>query len=344
MKLATIEIISDVYKHPNADSLDIVKVLGYQLVTQIGLHEKGKKIIYVRPDTVLPLDQTWSEGYRDYAPTRVKAIKLRKEWSEGIIVTFEQVDENLICSGLLSLKVGQEVSDIIGVTKYEPPAPQDIWAVGYLPTDIPITDEERWENLVGTDQLPLGEKVDLLLKIDGSSTTVFAKHTIDMKEDFMALSVGVCGRKLAYKLDSENDYVRITKANHVITKLTDFMKRNKIADSIALRGEIYGEGIQSGNKNPSSKRKKGFAIFSVFNITKREYARKGDPLYFLDIAEDLGIETVPVIARDVVLTQELIDYYSTGIKTLNNEPFEGVVVQHANGSFKIINKDYDSKK
>ena len=96
--------------------------------------------------------------------------------------------------------------------------------------------------------------------------------------------------------------------------------------------------------NPHSKENEGWAMFSVYNIEKREYEKKGSEFYFLSIADELDLPTVQVVERDVVLTQELIDKYSTGITKLNGKPFEGVVVQHAGGSFKIINKDYDSKK
>ena len=51
-----------------------------------------------------------------------------------------------------------------------------------------------------------------------------------------------------------------------------------------------------------------------------------------------------VIEMDVVLTPELVNHYSSGIEKLNGNLFEGVVVKHSNGTFKIINKHYDSKK
>jgi hypothetical protein len=85
-------------------------------------------------------------------------------------------------------------------------------------------------------------------------------------------------------------------------------------------------------------------MFSTYLINERRYARKGEPLYFLTIAGQLGLPTVDVVEKDVVLTKELIEKYSSGIKELNGKPFEGVVVQHSRGSFKIINKHYDSQK
>lgn len=85
MKIASIEKLISVEPHPNADRLDIVKVLGYQCVTERGLHNAGDLIVYIQPDSVLPEDAEWAESYRKYSPKRIKAVKLRGEWSEGVI-------------------------------------------------------------------------------------------------------------------------------------------------------------------------------------------------------------------------------------------------------------------
>ncbi len=137
MKDATIEIISEVKAHPNADRLDLVKILGFQCVTQKGLYQGGEKIVYIRPDAVLPLE-SWTEEYRKYSPKRIKAVKLRQAWSEGIIVPF-----NILPIDLSNREVGEDVGEVIGVVHYEPPAPQDLQAKGGLPYGIGKTDEER---------------------------------------------------------------------------------------------------------------------------------------------------------------------------------------------------------
>lgn len=87
-----------------------------------------------------------------------------------------------------------------------------------------------------------------------------------------------------------------------------------------------------------------FYMFSVFFPEIREYGNKGTSLYFENIAKVLDLPTVEFLERDVVLTQELIDKYSTGLEKINEKKFEGVVIKHKNGSFKVINKHYDSKK
>jgi len=350
-KIASIEKIVEVCDHPNADRLDLIKVLGYQCVTQKGLHKTGDTIIYIQPDSILP-EQPWAEGYRVYSPSRIKAVKLRGEYSEGIIVRLEQVAEFLPADG--DIQEGDDMAAILGVEHYEPPAPQDLSAKGLLPFGIPKTDEERWENIVSV--LPIGETVDVTLKVDGQSWSAYYKLDQD--------AFGVLGRTMEYKLECGNRYTAQIARYGIEEKLRAFGQKHNV--SICIRGESYGEGLQNFAHNPHAKEKAGLALFSVYLIDERRYARKGDPFYFDIVAAELDLPTVEFIERDVVLTEELIQKYSVGIDKINGKPFEGVVVNHgayvkpktiqtpdgdkvvdytySPGSFKIINKNYDSKK
>jgi RNA ligase (TIGR02306 family) len=356
-KIASVERLLSVEPHSNADRLDVVKVLGYQCVTERGLHKEGDLIIYIQPDSVLPVDAEWAEGYRKYSPGRIKAVKLRGEWSEGIIVKFEQVQDKLILN--VSTE-GFDVAELLGITHYEPPAPQDLSAKGLLPFGIPKTDEERWENMVG--RLPIGYPVDVTLKVDGQSWSAY--YNVETKE------FGVLGRTMEYKEDAQNKYTAQIERYDIKRKLINYCEL--LGVSLCIRGESYGEGIQSFDKNPHSKEKPGLAIFSVYNIKERKYARPGDQHYFIDLCANIGLPTVPILERNVILTRELVDKYSTGIKKIDGKPFEGVVINHGAytlekeirtielpdgtlkdvggtmeyvaNSFKIISKEYDANK
>lgn len=95
MKLATIEKIKEIYPHPNADSLEFVKVLGYQCIVPKGKWKIGDWCILIQPDTVLP-DAEWAQGYKKYSPTRVKAIKLRGLYSFGIVESLNILQQHNI--------------------------------------------------------------------------------------------------------------------------------------------------------------------------------------------------------------------------------------------------------
>jgi RNA ligase (TIGR02306 family) len=158
MKLATVETVTAVLPHHNADSLEIVRVLGYECIVQKDKFAVGHRVILIQPDTVLP-DEPWAAVFRARS-NRVKACKLRGVWSFGIVMPISTWPALVAYGDIVS---GTEVSEIIGVSKYEPPAPQDLSAAGFLPCGLPKTDEERWQNI---SDLPFGEVCDITLKID----------------------------------------------------------------------------------------------------------------------------------------------------------------------------------
>lgn len=326
MRDATIEIISEVKPHPNADRLDLVKILGFQCVTQKGLYKGGEKIVYIRPDSVLPLE-SWTEDYRKYSPKRIKAVKLREVFSEGIVVRFD-----LLPIDISHMNVGDDVSELLGVIHYEAPQPQDLQAKGYLPHGIGPTDELRYENII--DELPYGEFVDVTLKYDGQSASFYYNLETD--------EFGVLGRNLEMKLDAVNNYTAHVDRYNIKNKLIAYCKEH--GRSLCIRGESYGQGIQSSGNNPSSQKPKGWVMFSVYDMGERKYFRKGSEHYFKDVAQKMDLPYVDIIEEDVELTKELLEKYSVGIDKLNGKPFEGVVINHSKGSFKVINKSYDSKK
>ncbi len=333
MKLASVEQIKEVKPHFGADRLDLVTILGYQLVTEKGLHQAGDIVVYIQPDTILPEDP-WAETYRKYSPKRVKAVKLRGEWSEGIIVRFEQLDSTYpFFGGCIDEWVGVDVSELIGVTKYERPVPQELNAIGGLPLGIPKTDEERWENLK-EHELHIGKVADVTLKVDGQSCSFY----YDLEND----KFGTLGRTLEFNNEASNNYTAHIERHDIKNKLIEYCKTHGV--SLCLRGESYGQGIQAFDTNPHGKKEKGIAFFSVFNIKKHEYEHKGSQFYFRNVCKDLDLPTVDIVEEDVIITQELIDKYSKELKKLNGSLFEGVVINTDTDTYKIINKNYDSQK
>ncbi len=325
MKLASIETIKTLEKHPNADALDIATVLGYRCIVARDAFSVGEKVVLIQPDTVLP-DEPWAEMFRKRS-NRVKACRLRGEWSFGIVMPVSTWPD-------LSLEVGSEVSEIIGVSKYEPPAPQDLSAAGYLPRGLPKTDEERWQNI---EALPYGEVCDITLKIDGSSLSVFARKLEDGTWE-----TGITSRSLCLKADCDNKYTRGVAKYDILNKLLAYCQKHDV--SLSLRGELYGNGIQGFGKNPHGQLPLDFAAFSVYNMDELKYEGPNNTHYYEKVCTELNIPTVPMLEKAVILTPEHIDKYSMLIDKVDGKPFEGVVVKHKEGSFKIINLQYDERK
>jgi RNA ligase (TIGR02306 family) len=340
LKLATIELVTAVTPHSNADALDFVHVLGYDCIVSRGSFAAGDRVVLIQPDTVLPNDRAWcAETLKYTSKGRVKAARLRGQWSMGLVMPLSILPD---CIRLAPFDAeGCEVSGDLGITKYEPPLPQNQDAKGGLPFGIPKTDEDRWQNIRDLGDLE-GELVDVTLKIDGSSFTAFCVLPADSGQEEVA--VGICSRSLEMKMDegATNQWLEAARMTNVVAKLRDYCLFHGV--SLALRGEVYGTGIQSMAVNPHSRKPRGVAFFSVWNVRERRYEGPSDPHYLFNVCEALCLPNVPVMHRDAPLTADLIRRYDSELEAINGEPFEGVVVRGKFGSFKVVNKHYDSKK
>lgn len=335
MKLASIELISEITLHPNADKLELAKVLGYTCIVEKGKFKVNDAVVLIQPDTVLP-DKPWADFFKKRS-SRVKALRLRGQWSFGIVMPLSTVVDPLFFAdqyGDAKDHVGVDIAHILGVTKYEAPVPQQLDAKGLLPFGLNKTDEERWQNI---HDLPFGEPIVVTAKIDGQSATYYCHKNRQTGE----WTTGICSRSLEMKPECSNNYTRINEKYRILDKLLVYCKKHDA--SLALRGEIFGAGIQGHAVNPHSKLPLNFAAFSIYNFDTFSYENVKDKHYYLNVCQELDIATVPTI-ETAKLTPELIKKYAEDISEINGKPFEGVVIKHSKGSFKVINLAYDERK
>jgi tRNA-binding EMAP/Myf-like protein len=106
--------IEKVEKHPNADALELIKVSGYDysIVSKIGDFKVGDLGIFIEPDYVVPTtNQVFAflkKGNKD--TQRITVRRLRGIWSEGLLIKAESHH-----------KVGDNVMEEYGITRWEPP-------------------------------------------------------------------------------------------------------------------------------------------------------------------------------------------------------------------------------
>lgn len=328
--LASIQRVDKVYKHPNASRLSIVEINNYRCITGLDTFQPNDLCVLIQPDSVLP-DQDWAIPYKKFAPNRIKAQKIRGEWSFGLALPINDIGMMLD-----EYYVGLDVTNVLGITKYvnlELENNLDARRCG-LPYSIVKTDETIYLGIQNLQQY-FGKRVDISVKVDGQSCTIYYKDG-----DF-----GICSRTNDYKLDRQNAFTAHNERYNLQEKLTKFCVDNKV--NLALRGESYGPKIQGFKHNPWSKKPHGLALFSVWNIDAMHYERLDSPYYIHKLAPQLGLPTVPILEKDVLFRNEHITKYKNA-DTINygegDVSFEGVVVQSNFGSFKIINMEYDSKK
>lgn len=107
--------IGKVEKHPNADSLSITQVHGgYPVIFKTGDYKTGDLAVYVPVDSIVPDTEQWKwlapagASLRD-KDRRIKAKRLRGVFSMG-----------LITEAFPGMREGEDVSKLLGITKYEP--------------------------------------------------------------------------------------------------------------------------------------------------------------------------------------------------------------------------------
>lgn len=335
MKLASLEIIKNIRKHPNADSLDIAEVLGWQVVVKTGIHKEGDEVIFITIDSIVPKCQ-WSEFLVDPKnpdkPLRVKNIKLRGEYSSGIVIPLSefplQFTETIV--------VGEDLTTLLGVTKYIKELPANLSGenVGDFPSHIASkTDEDNGLNDpdVVNSVLYSSPEVTITQKIDGSSITLIVENG-ELKQ--------VCSRNLSKKETEKSTFWKAARKLSIPTGWSG-----------VIQGEMAGNGIQ---KNPL--KINDIKIF-VFQIKTNHIYMSYDVMKkFCD--EELKCDVVPLIAKlnidssvrlwnnPLQKLQELADKqkYPSGLIA------EGIVVRPSHYprsresrrpmGFKLINRNY----
>lgn len=117
--------IGEILPHPNADKLELTYVMdgAYQIVIGKGNFKTGDLAVYVQPDSVVPQTEPfrwlWADhvGIDGVVPERRRRVtvkKLRKEWSEGLLMPVKDFPE------LGIYPEGDDVSDLLGITHYDP--------------------------------------------------------------------------------------------------------------------------------------------------------------------------------------------------------------------------------
>jgi len=219
--------VGSVIKHPNADRLDIVTVKGWQCITPRNSYGVNDLVIYVPIDAVFPQTLSDKINITKYLHSqRVKTAKLRGVISQGVIMS---VDEVPGCTE------GQDVSEVLGITKWEPPLPGACTSGTPRPQHpdfLRYTDIENLKNY--PDVLQIGEEVVLTEKIHG--TNFRAANIINEKDGEVGhAGIHAGSHRMDFVDTPENLY---WKAAHMY-KLDEILP-----PGYQIFGEIYGRGVQ----------------------------------------------------------------------------------------------------
>ena len=288
-------------KHPNADTLSIATVRGWQCVVRTADFQDSfgntiKLGAYIPIGTVMPELPEWE--FLKPRHYRVETIKLRDYLSQGLLIPARE--------GWVE---GQDVTEELGVKKYEEPIPTDM--AGILMQSPPGF--QKYTDIQNFNDYPRvfdpNDEVVVTEKIHGSNV----RYAIIGGTFY----VGSHTRCLDPECAETNLYWQVARKYDVEAKLRTLF----LNSDIQIFGEVYGPGVQDlhyGLKEP------GLAIFDI--LVHGTYAKD----YHIDrLARETGIPRVPVLYRGKFNT--LVLKHAGGPSTLDRDTVrEGIVMRSEN--------------
>ena len=292
-KMATIRKIDALRPIVGADAIECAIVGGWTCVVKKGEYTAGDLAVYCEIDSWIPYEVApfLSKGnfphvYNEVKGERLRTVKLRGQLSQGLLLPLKELYGLL--QGLNNHFEGQDVSENLGIVKYEAPIPASLAGEvkGMFPSVIPKTDQERIQNLSVELEEWKAEKLtwEVTEKLDGSSMTVYI---IDGE-------VGVCSRNLDLKPNKDNSLWATAYKNEINVKLIQSLS------NLAIQGELVGSGIQG---NMYKMRGQDFYVYDIYDIDAGRYFTPAERVAYCKVWD---IKHVPVFKSDFMLTTETV--------------------------------------
>lgn len=332
--LATIEQVAYTKPIPDADAVEAVGIRGWEVVSGKGNFSEGDKCVYFEIDSMLDVGdprfafleprgvRTDAEGRKGHV---LKTIRLRGKYSQGLALPLSEFPE------LTGLPVGEDVTDVLGVWKWDAPVPAELsgQAIGMRPSWIWKTGAERIQN-VADEVLPM-EGVYATEKIDGASASFGIKDGI----------FHVCTHNVDLVENPSNTLWKLAAEHDIETKMADVMFRHGL-ETLVIQGEAYGEGL---NGNRLGLKGHHFAVFNI-EANGMTVSMALNPQY-------IDLPSVPVLDIEPPTTLEEALEQADGMKSkLSKDRLaEGIVWRRVDSldlgpkrAVKVISNKYLSKE
>lgn len=127
-KLASIQTIIDLQPIDGADNIELASILGWHVVVKKNEFNIGSKCIYFEIDSIIPYDKEECFAFLEKCKGRIKTQKLRGVYSQGLAMPLNNLPDSFIdkyykpYNNWDKLEIGTDVTDDLGVTKYDPEA------------------------------------------------------------------------------------------------------------------------------------------------------------------------------------------------------------------------------
>jgi RNA ligase (TIGR02306 family) len=320
----TIERIAKIWPHPNADRLEMAQLasMTFQFVIPKAQYQVGDLVAYFPVDSLLPPPVIEKLGLvgklSGREKNRVKTVRLREQISQGVVAMPQSLLENIS-----ELHEGQDITALVGVTKYEPPViPSQAGNLVRLPQMVSVYDIEGAERIADLIVAYLMDQPVLITeKLEGSH---FAASLLGDG------SVAISQRQYRIEpvAEKEHDWHKAARISGIADALPGIKTTleellNHPIDVLTVRGEVLGPGVQKNiYKLPNHQ-------VYAFDIEVNGAAVNAD-LYLAMVAQ-FNLPHAPVLAVGVTLRDwldgETLAEASNGPSVLNAETLrEGVVI------------------
>lgn len=336
-------------EHPNADALELAVVGDYRSIVRKGEFKTGDLGVYIPEAAIVPdwlIEELGLTGrLAGKNKNRVKAVKLRGSLSQGLIVpthrqSFMGASFDAITKPgeeipeTLGVREGDDVTEFLGITKYEPPIPSSMSGEVYnalgctLHYDIENVKKYPGVLVEGEDEVVFTEKIH-------GTWACFGYHP---KFDIpIVTSKGLSAKGLAFKFNEQNEknlYVQVYKSLDTDDRWLDLCERFISAfgldldtdeiEPFYLLGEIFGQGVQDLTYGYNTKQ---FRVFDIY-IGHPGNGRYLDWDEFEDVCKKMELETVPVLYRGTFYKVEM-ERWTNGTEVVSGEDShirEGIVI------------------
>lgn len=347
-------------EHPNADALELARIGNYRSVVRKGQFQSGDLAVYIPEQAILPdwlISELGLEGkLAGSKKNRVKATKLRGILSQGLVYpvqTTTMKDQrgdrvvNVLQDGpdslsLIEVEEGEDVTDDLGIIKYEPPIPVhmsgDVFNAFGKTIKYDIENFKKYPNVIEE-----GEQVVFTEKIHG--TWVCYGYHPDVGK--IVCSKGLSFKGLAFKFNEKNQnnlYMRALEQtkddeqNDVIDRLLN-MYGDKTP--IYLLGEVYGKGVQDLSYGTQTPHVRFFDLhFGDQNQVNENIHEFGYASVDLlnGVLYKLNVDSVPHLYRGP-FSENVMEQFTNGYESVSGSQFnirEGIVIKPVHETYDAV--------
>jgi hypothetical protein len=357
--------INEIKPIEGADNIELAVIGGWNCIVKKDSHKAYELVVVATTDAVIPQELSDVMNVTNYLRKgqRVRTVKLRGVYSECLIMSLDSLPQmkKQFTSGIgYFWNEGEDVMELLGIFKYEPPAVQIQLSSGrkvkyYQNPNFGVY--YKFPNLKNVKGMFTGEDlVEITRKMHGTNArygivkkrklSIWDKVKRFFGNEWAGYEYVYGSHNVEKGSDSQGFYgtdvwADINKRMGIKEKLWMYAIEygpKVIGEGIVLYGEIYGAGIQKNYEYNSSK-----TDFMGFDIMiDGKYMPSYDAWNI--ITTELELSYVPILSYGY-WSQEVQDSF-----TFNNfiegskVPHEGIVIKYYTGErnkiAKVINPDY----